>query len=119
MMDTFILALSTAVLLTVGYAVFWTVRTVHRVGPRRFARALGAFVWALLVASAKLFRPYRHISRPKRQDSDCGLIDGDDASTHDASEVHWLYFNYRTDQFDEGADPVGIYDRDPYNEAQS
>ena len=41
-MDTFILAVSAAVLFTLGYGVVWTVRAVRRVGIRRFARALGA-----------------------------------------------------------------------------
>ena len=54
-MDTFILAVSAAVLFTLGYGVVWTVRTVVRVGIRRFSRALGTLVWALLVASSKLF----------------------------------------------------------------
>jgi hypothetical protein len=49
-MDIFILAVSTAVLFALGYVVVWTNRAVRRVGPRRFARALGALGWAVLVA---------------------------------------------------------------------
>ena len=56
-MDTFILAVSAAVLFTLGYGVVWTVWAVRRVGPRRFARALGALVWAVLVATSRLFLP--------------------------------------------------------------
>jgi hypothetical protein len=63
-MDIFILAVSAGVLFTVGYAVIWTVRAVRRVGPRRFARALGAFVWAVLVAIRKLFTPVRREVEP-------------------------------------------------------
>ncbi|MGH8567910.1 MAG: hypothetical protein ACREXU_07785, partial [Gammaproteobacteria bacterium] len=63
-MDTFILAVSTAVLFTLGYAVFWAVRAVRRVGPRRFARALGTLVWAVLAAILKLFTPVRREVKP-------------------------------------------------------
>ena len=43
-MDIVILVVSAAAVFTVGYAVFWTVRAIRRVGLRRFARALGRSV---------------------------------------------------------------------------
>ena len=52
-MDTFILAVSAAVLFILGYGVVWTVRAVRRVGIRRFARALGALVWACIAGQIK------------------------------------------------------------------
>jgi hypothetical protein len=55
-MDTFILAVSTAVLFTLGYGVVWTVRTVRRVGVRRFAGAVTALASALIMAVARLFK---------------------------------------------------------------
>jgi len=61
--DTFILAVSTAGLLTLGYAVFWTARAVRRVGPRRFARALAALVWAVVQALIELLTPIADKSR--------------------------------------------------------
>ncbi|MGH8470764.1 MAG: hypothetical protein ACREVY_17925 [Gammaproteobacteria bacterium] len=62
-MDIVILVVSAAAVFTVGYTVFWTVRAVRRVGLGRFARALGALVWAMLVACVKLIKPSRHPSR--------------------------------------------------------
>ena len=56
-MDTVILAVSIAALFTLGYVVVWTVRAVRRVGPRRFARALGALMWAVVQALIKLLTP--------------------------------------------------------------
>lgn len=69
-MDTFILAVSAAVLFILGYGVVWTVRAVRRVGPRRFARALGALARAVLVAVVKLFTPDRRLveeTEPKKE----------------------------------------------------
>ena len=65
-MDTFILAVSAAVLFILGYGVVWTVRAGRRVGLRRFARALGALARAVLVAVVKLFTPDRRPCRGKR-----------------------------------------------------
>jgi len=60
--DTVILVLSAAALFTIGYGVVWTVRAIRRVGVRRFAGALGALVWASLLAFVKLIKPARHPS---------------------------------------------------------
>ncbi len=54
-MDTLIFLVSVAVVVILGYGVFWTVRAVRRVGLRRFAGALGALVWAVFVAIRTLF----------------------------------------------------------------
>ncbi len=56
-MDIVILVVSAAAVFTVGYAVFWTVRAIRRVGLRRFARAVAQLGRAVLVAAAKLFTP--------------------------------------------------------------
>ena len=74
-MDTFILAVSTAVLFTLGYGVAWTARVVRRVGLRRFARALGALARAVLVAVVKLFTLDRRLveeSEPKKDNYSWG-----------------------------------------------
>ena len=54
-MDTVILVLSAAAVFIMSYGFAWAVRAVRRVGVRRFAGALGALVWAVLVAIGKLF----------------------------------------------------------------
>lgn len=113
-MDTLILVLGTAGLFTVGYAVFWTVRAVRRVGPRRFAVALGALAWAVLVACSKLFRPDRGAWRWKHYHRDDVWIDvvedggngSQPVSEHSGPGFH---FNHRTGSFDDGLDPDGIY----------
>jgi hypothetical protein len=56
-MDIVILVISAAAVFTVGYAVFWTVHAVRRVGLYRFIRALGAFMWAVVQALIKLLTP--------------------------------------------------------------
>ena len=56
-MDIFILAVSAAVLFILGYGVVWTARVVRRVGVRRFARALGALMWAVVQALISLLTP--------------------------------------------------------------
>ncbi|MGH8645959.1 MAG: hypothetical protein ACREX4_16465 [Gammaproteobacteria bacterium] len=56
-MDTLIFLVSAAVLVTLGYGVFWTVRAVRRVGLRRFAGALGVLCWDSLKAILRLFKP--------------------------------------------------------------
>ncbi|MGH8628780.1 MAG: hypothetical protein ACREYC_27150 [Gammaproteobacteria bacterium] len=67
-MDTLIFLVSAAVLVTLGYGVFWTVRAVRRVGLRRFAGALGALALAVMVAIAKLFNFKIDDTRASRED---------------------------------------------------
>ena len=83
-MDTVILVVSVAAVFTVGYAVVWTVRAVRRVGLRRFARALGALVWAVLVACFKLFTtgPYAwQRKQPDRGGVPIDVIEGEESSS--------------------------------------
>ena len=56
MMDTFILAVSTTALFTLGYGVVWTVRALRRVGVRRFAGAVATLASAVIMAVARLFK---------------------------------------------------------------
>ncbi|MGH8654112.1 MAG: hypothetical protein ACREYE_18960 [Gammaproteobacteria bacterium] len=113
-MDTVILVASVAAIFTVAYAVVWTVRAVRRVGMHQFGRALGALVWAVLVACFKLFRPDPTAWRRKQPDPGGVPIDviesQENSSRTNPGANIGLCFNYRTGQFDEGADPVGIYD---------
>jgi hypothetical protein len=59
MMDTLLIAIAVIAFCAVGYVVLWIVRMVRRIGFRRFAKALGALVWAMLVAIGKLLTPGR------------------------------------------------------------
>jgi hypothetical protein len=59
MMDTLLITIAVIAFCAVGYVVLWIVRTVRRIGFRRFAKALGALVWAVLVAIGKLLIPGR------------------------------------------------------------
>ena len=54
-MDTFILAMSAAVLFTLGYGVVWAVRAVRRMGVHQFAGAVAALASAVIMAIARLF----------------------------------------------------------------
>jgi hypothetical protein len=73
-MDTALLLVSAGAFFTVGYGIFWTVCAVRRVGVRRFAEALGALVWAVLAAIAKLFNPSKEGTAPSRNDRGDGFI---------------------------------------------
>jgi hypothetical protein len=75
MMDTLLITIAVIAFCAVGYVVLWTVRTVRRIGFRRFAKAMGALVWAMLVATAKLFTPLqRQVEQndPKKDDHGWG-----------------------------------------------
>jgi hypothetical protein len=53
-------------------------RAVRRVGIPRFARALGALVWALLVASSKLFLSSKNEALDRKTSRDEGVVDAYD-----------------------------------------
>ena len=74
-MDTLIFLVSAAVVVTFGYAVFWTVRAVRRVGLCRFGRALGVFVWSVLVAVSRLLRRDKKNGIEKKVGRSEGIID--------------------------------------------
>lgn len=75
-MDTLIFLVSAAVVVTLGYGVFWTVRAIRRVGLRRFARAVVRLGRAVLVAAAKLFTPaYLESEENSGKKDDYGFVD--------------------------------------------
>ncbi len=119
-MDTFILALGTAALFTAGYAVFWTIRAVRRVGSRQLVRALGALVWAVLVATFRLFLPERASTDPASGEATkpgADVFVGIDSNPDDSYDVNMPRpgFNVSTGQLDDGADPSAVYLYGGYN----
>ncbi|MGH8532835.1 MAG: hypothetical protein ACREV1_08975 [Gammaproteobacteria bacterium] len=110
-MDIVILVISAAAVFTVGYAVFWTVRVVRRVGLYRFIRALGVLCWDFLKAVIGLLKPEsEHIGKASIGSS-VSMDIVEDSRTGQSGSIPGPHggYNYRTGAPDDGSDPGGWY----------
>lgn len=112
-MDTLIFLVSAAVVVTLGYGVFWTVRAIRRVGLRRFAGAVVQLGRAVLVAVSRLFGPKLRNDGKRKQ---YRWVDIGDTQNADLEQNPGFHVNYRTEELDDGLDPGGIYIDKSYNE---
>ncbi len=110
-MHTLIFLVSAAVVVTLGYAVFWTVRAVRRVGLRRFGRAVGILCWNSLRAILQLFKPERVNTGKPEMGSRFSMDSARDSQTDRGATIPGprAGYNYRTGTPDDGSDPAGWY----------
>ena len=110
-MDTLIFLAIAALVLTLGYVIFWTVRAVRRVGLHRFVRAVIILCWNSLKAILQLFKPERVNTDKPEMGYRFSMDSARDSQTDRGATIPGpgAGYNYRTGTPDDGSDPAGWY----------